>query len=228
MMFIQNPAKLKEAFPNPQILQNSRLKPITLNLKEPYQIEKNFRKVLQMMDGKLDALILCHGVVKNESLMNTNMLEWDNLMNVNVRTHFQLISLAVPFLKITKGNVVVLSSTAGESAQPGSIIYSTGCAMLNMLVKCSALETAYFGIRVNAVAPGITHTQARMKKDSLQFSESENNKFLSEHQRDVPLNNTINQAKDVANSILFLASDDASFMTGEILTIDGGQSETTN
>jgi NAD(P)-dependent dehydrogenase (short-subunit alcohol dehydrogenase family) len=56
------------------------------------------------------------------------------MMNLNVRPHFQLISLAVPFLKITKGNAVVLSSTAGQTPQPGSCIFSTSMSMLNMLV----------------------------------------------------------------------------------------------
>lgn len=98
------------------------------------------------------------------------MLEWDQMMNLNVRTHFQLISLAAPFLKITKGSATILSSSAGENPMPGSIIYSTSMSMLNMLVKCAALETAFHGIRINAVAPGVTATQARTKKESLGFT----------------------------------------------------------
>ena len=89
------------------------------------------------------------------------MLEWDQMMNLNVRTHFQLISIAVPFLKLSKGSITVLSSTAGETPQPGSTIFSTSMAMLNMLVKCASLETSFFGIRVNAVAAGVTATPAR-------------------------------------------------------------------
>lgn len=82
-----------------------------------------------------------------------------------------MISLATPFLKITKGSVTVLSSTAGESPLPGSVIYSTSISMLNMLVKCAALETAFHGIRINAVAAGVTATNARTKKDSLAFTD---------------------------------------------------------
>ena len=81
------------------------------------------------------------------------------MMNLNVRTHFQLISLATPFLKKRQNsNVVVLSSSAGDAPQPGASIYSTSMAMLNMLIQCSALETAYNGVRVNGVAPGVTYT----------------------------------------------------------------------
>lgn len=101
-------------------------------------------------------------------------------MNVNVRTHFQLISLSSPFLKITKGSVVVLSGAQGCTPTPGAIIDCTAKAMLNQLVQCAALETAYFGVRVNAVAPGVTFTKAREKKDSMGFSEAQNQKYCSE------------------------------------------------
>ena len=99
------------------------------------------------------------------------MLEWDQMMNLNVRASFQLISLAVPFLKLTKGTITALSSNASKAPQPGSLIYSTSMAMLNMLIETTALETAFYGIRVNAVAPGVTNTAARMKKDSLGLTE---------------------------------------------------------
>jgi NAD(P)-dependent dehydrogenase (short-subunit alcohol dehydrogenase family) len=82
------------------------------------------------------------------------------------------MSLAIPFLKLTKGSITVLSGNTGIVPRPGSIIYSTSMSMLNMLVKSSALETSFHGIRVNAVAPGITNTNARMKKDSLGFTDA--------------------------------------------------------
>lgn len=162
-MLVQDPTKVDMALnlKNPSIKIGRNYFPITLNLREPYQIEKKFRTALQMLGGNLDCLILCHGYIKNESILETNMLEWDQMMNLNVRTHFQLISLATPFLRITKGSVTVLSSTAGETPQPGSVIYSTSMSMLNMLVRCSALETAFHGVRINAVGNGVTATAAR-------------------------------------------------------------------
>lgn len=156
------------------------------------------------------------------------MLEWDQMMNLNVRPSFQLISLATPFLKLTKGSVTVLSSASGSTPQPGSIIFSTSMSMLNMLVQTASLETAFHGIRINAVAPGVTATKSREKKESLGYTEGQNRTFLSESAQDVPLNQQINAPSDVAKAMLWLASDEASFITGEILTIDGGQSLTTN
>ena len=229
-MLVQDPTKVQTALN----IKDSRFKEgrhfvtIALNLKEPYQIEKKFRKAIALLDGRIDCLMLCHGAIKNESIFDTNMLEWDEMMNLNVRATFQLVSLAVPFLKLTKGCITILSSNAGKTPQPGSIIYSTSMAMVNMLVETTALETSFFGVRVNAVAPGVTNTQARMKKDSLGLSEAQNRTFLIEAGLDVPLQNQLNQPSEVAKAMLWLSSSDASFITGEILTIDGGQSLTSN
>lgn len=182
VMLVQDPTKIDQALnlKNPQIKVGRNYFPITLNLREPYQIEKKFRQALQMVGGTLDCLILCHGYIKNESILETNMLEWDQMMNLNVRPSFQLISLATPFLRLTKGSVTVLSSTAGEAPQPGSIIFSTSMSMLNMLVQCSALENSFHGIRVNAVAAGVTATTARMKKESLALTEGQNKTLMVE------------------------------------------------
>ena len=102
--------------------------------------------------------------------------------------------------------------------------------MVHMMVKCAALETAFQGVRVNAVATGVTKSVARTKpyENGMKLSEQENATFLKDSANDVPLLGQLNNPKEVANSILFLASDDASFITGEILTMDGGQSLTTD
>jgi NAD(P)-dependent dehydrogenase (short-subunit alcohol dehydrogenase family) len=99
-------------------------------------------------------------------------------------------------------------------------------SMLNMLVQCTALEVGFHGIRVNAVAPGVTYTDCRRKQESL-GKDFDNDKFMVESAHYVPLQE-INMPEDIANSILWLASSDASYVTGEILVIDGAQSLTTN
>lgn len=181
-----------------------------------------------------------------ESIINTNIYQFDQSklfffltfkpdMIINVRSSLQLVSLASPIMKQndreakTKDpNIVVLTSAGGVTPIPGSLTHCVGASMTNMMVQCAALETAYHGIRVNAVAPGITATAARMKQDSIKFSRDENLKFLKENSKDVPLNQKVNDTKDVADAICWLASQDASFITGEILVVDGGQSVTTN
>lgn len=109
-------------------------------------------------------------------------------------------------------------------------VMSIASAMVQQLVKCSALEGAYHGIRVNGVACGVTNTNTRTKQDSMtmKLTVDENKKYLQLAAQDVPLMGRLTEPKEVAMSLLFLASEDSSFTTGEILTIDGGQSLTTD
>ena len=106
----------------------------------------------------------------------------------------------------------------------------TAHAMVQMMIKCTALETAYHGVRINGVASGVIKSNARTKNDPMEMAlnDAENKQFLLEASKDVPLQGQLNDPRDVANSLLFLASDDASFITGEIMTVDGGQSLTTD
>jgi NAD(P)-dependent dehydrogenase (short-subunit alcohol dehydrogenase family) len=111
---------------------------------------------------------------------------------------------------------------------------SISAAMVKSLIQCSALEGAYHNIRVNGVAAGVTNTRARMNEDirpevpklTLQEKIQKNIYTVKKLGQDVPLGAVPNTPSDVADSILFLGSNDASFTTGEILVVDGGQSLT--
>ena len=99
------------------------------------------------------------------------------------------------------------------------------------MIKCTALETAYHGVRVNGVATGVISSRARTNQQDLigmKLTEEENRSYLDEAARDIPLAGQLNSPKEVAETVLFLASDDASFCTGEIMVVDGGQSLTTD
>lgn len=78
-MLVQDPSKINSALKlrNPDIKLDRDYFPIPLNLREPYQTEKKFREAMKVLGGHLDCLIMCHGYVKNESIFETNMLEWD-------------------------------------------------------------------------------------------------------------------------------------------------------
>ena len=97
-------------------------------------------------------------------------------------------------------------------------VMSIASAMVQQLVKCSALEGAYHGIRVNGVACGVTNTNTRTKQDSMamKLTVDENKKYLQLAAQDVPLMGRLTEPKEVAMSLLFLASEDSSFTTGEI------------
>ena len=125
--------------------------------------------------GKLDVLILCHGQFKVGKMMETPVDVFDSTLNINVRACFHLISLATPFLKLSKGNVVAVSSVEAKIPVRDGFMNSLSKAMLNSLIECSALEMASFGVRVNGVAPGITDTPHRITEV---FSKEENNEYL--------------------------------------------------
>jgi len=151
-------------------------------------------------------------------------------MNINVRSILHIVSLSIPFLKMTKGNIVCISSTAGLKPEPGATLYCTSKAMLNMMVKCVSLEYASKGIRCNAVAPGFTATLARQvssKEYGMQLVPEENKMEAKKAYESIPLQ-SINHPDDIADSVIWLSSNEASIITGEILVVDGGQHLTSN
>lgn len=140
-------------------------------------------------------------------------------MNINVRANFHLLSLSVPFLKITKGNVVMVSSMETKIVERGDFLHALSKSMINSLVENSALELASFGIRVNAVAPSFVNSNYRV--DFL-MKEKDNKEYLNQMKEYSLLGKRLAEPGDVADTILFLASNEANFMTGEIVTVDCG------
>mmetsp|Transcript_12053 Transcript_12053/g.20331 ORF Transcript_12053/g.20331 Transcript_12053/m.20331 type:complete len:104 (+) Transcript_12053:426-737(+) len=100
-------------------------------------------QMLRNLDGKLDSIIFCHGIINYLGGIDGNLPDWDEVQKVNVRATMQMTSIAMPFLRMTQGNATVLSSSAGEKPWPGHTIYNSAMASLNMMVRCAALENAH-------------------------------------------------------------------------------------
>ena len=180
-----------------------------------------FTDIMIKLGGKLDILFLCHGEYYQAEYMNTEIRDYDRLVNINTRPVMLLISLATPFLKLTKGNVVVISSLESFIPTKNSFLNTTTKCMVNMIIQNSALELAPFGIRVNGIAPGITETNFRLEE----FDEPkiENNEIYNKKKGYENLMDPgIIQPEDVVDIMLFLGCDDAGFITGEIIKIDNG------
>eukprot|EP00362_Geleiidae_sp_MMETSP1317_P002419 CAMPEP_0201281330 /NCGR_PEP_ID=MMETSP1317-20130820/2405_1 /ASSEMBLY_ACC=CAM_ASM_000770 /TAXON_ID=187299 /ORGANISM="Undescribed Undescribed, Strain Undescribed" /LENGTH=158 /DNA_ID=CAMNT_0047590911 /DNA_START=165 /DNA_END=641 /DNA_ORIENTATION=+ len=158
--------------------------------------------MIHELEGKLDIVVNAAGTLMSKTLKDTTLRDWDFVMNINVRTCLQLISLSSAFLKRTQGCVVNVSSTAGETPKPGSLVFSVSKACLNMLTECAALELAPYGVRINAVACGITDTKARMRQEEDPLTRQQNNAFVQEASKLVPLNKNVNKTEDVAETIL--------------------------
>jgi NAD(P)-dependent dehydrogenase (short-subunit alcohol dehydrogenase family) len=195
--------------------------------KMDFKLDKNYREVftniMMKLGGKLDMLFLCHGYFENGEIIETDLKEYDVSVNINTRSMMSLMSLATPFLKYTQGNIVLISSMESFIPVKGSFLNTVTKSMVNSLIKNAALELASFGVRVNGVAPGVTNTKLRI--DKLEEPKERNNQiFLQNAGMNNLLSKNVLEPGDIVDAILFLASDDAQFVTGEIIKIDNGYS----
>ncbi len=172
--------------------------------------------------GQIDVLVNSAGIIKSGSIEDTALDDWDRLMNINLRAVFVLMQKCVPYLALTKGNVVNVSSVAGTRAFPGVLGYCVSKAGTDQLTRCSALELAPKGIRVNAVNPGVVVTNLH-KRSGMETAAYE--KFL-EHSKTTHPIGRVGTPEEVAELIYYLASDKASWITGATYEIDGGRAQT--
>ncbi len=169
--------------------------------------------------NKIDVLVNAAGILETGNIMSTSVEDFDKMIDVNLRSVFLLMQTAIPFLKESKGNIVNVSSVTGVRAFPGILSYCVSKAALDHLTRCSALDLAPFGVRVNAVNPGVVVTNLHRAAG---MNEEQYSKFLEHSKQTHPLGR-VGAPDEVADLILFLASDKALWITGETVSIDGGR-----
>lgn len=172
--------------------------------------------------GGIDVLVNSAGHISSGTIENTSLTAWDDMMNINVRAAFVLMQKALPSLIDRRGNIVNVSSVTGLRAFPGVLAYCVSKAALDQLTRCASLELAAKGVRVNAVNPGVVVTQIHKRGG---MSEEAYAAFLEHSKSTHPLGRT-GRPEEVASLVLFLASDDASWITGATYSIDGGRAQT--
>ena len=197
---------------------------IKLQLADVTELSQLDRVVSEAIDhfGKIDVLVNSAGVIKNGTIENTSLDDWDRLMNINLRSVFMLMQKSVPHLAKTKGNVVNVSSVAGPRAFPNLLAYCVSKAATDQLTRCSALELASQSIRVNAVNPGVVVTNLHGRGG---MDEKAYNSFL-EHSKETHPLGRVGKPEEVAELIYYLASEKASWITGATYEIDGGRGQT--
>ncbi|GAB0090107.1 hypothetical protein DMENIID0001_047900 [Sergentomyia squamirostris] len=169
--------------------------------------------------GRLDILVNNAGILETGSIETTTLEQYDRIMTTNVRSVYHLTMLAVPHLIETKGNIVNVSSTGGLRSFPGVLSYCISKSAVDQFTKCVALELGPKGVRVNAVNPGliVTELHKRGGMDDAAYDELVDRCKITH-----PLGRA-GTVDEVADGILFLASDKASFMTGATMPIGGGR-----
>jgi len=169
--------------------------------------------------GALDVLVNAAGVIATGALDATTDDVWDRMMAINLRAPFRLMRAAAPHLAARKGSIVNVSSVNGLRSFAGVLAYNVSKAGVDQLTRCAALELAPLGVRVNAVNPGVTVTNLHRRSG---MGEQQYAAFLERSKTTHPLGRPGNPG-EIASMILYLASDQAGWMTGETIPIDGGR-----
>lgn len=180
---------------------------------------KDFLKVKEWVDavrsefGSVDVLVNNAGIIRDKALMLMTPEDWREVIDTNLTGVFNAArACIVTFMKQKKGQIVNVSSVSGLIGLPRQVNYSASKGGINAFTKALAKEVAAYGIRVNAIAPGYIETEILSG-----FSNEQKQKIAET----IPLSR-MGSMDDVANVVEYLLSDAASYVTGQIITVDGG------
>ena len=162
--------------------------------------------------GKIDLLVNNAGVSYHGLLMDMSEESFDYLVNTNLKGAFNVTKFVLPHLLKTKGSIINISSIWSSSGASNEVVYAMTKSGINAMTKSLSKEMAPSGVRVNAIAPGLIDTHMN---DNLNVEEKEEITCYLASKR-------IGNARDVANLVKFLSSEEAQYINGQIITIDGG------
>jgi 3-oxoacyl-[acyl-carrier protein] reductase len=179
----------------------------------------NFKDVEQMVEailknfGKIDILINNAGITRDKLILRMTEEDWDTVLNVNLKGTFNCMKAVTRHMaKQRSGKIVSIASVVGEMGNAGQANYSASKAGVIGLTKTIAKEFAQRGINVNAIAPGYIETP---------MTEALPEKVKEELKRLIPMER-LGKPEDVAEAVLFLVSEESSYMTGQVLNVNGG------
>ena len=191
---------------------------IVADIRKTDEVKNVVSKTIEKF-GKLDILVNNAGIFpKIKQLHEIDEDEWNEVLDVNLTGQFRFTKETIPHLQKTSGSIINISSDAGLKAYQGfnADAYSATKAALIILTKCWALEYAKYKIRVNCICPGVVDTD--MTKPFLKTQQDKD--FMNnEH----PIGR-IGKPEEIAKAIMYFVSDDASWTTGAVLAVDGGES----
>ena len=177
-------------------------------------LDQLINKTLNNFKG-IDILVNSAGLYNGAPLHEISDSQWDGIMDINIRSVFQLTRRVLPIMMAQKsGSIVHISSILGLIAVPQVAAYNVSKGALNQFSRSIAVEYGSYGIRSNSICPGLIETDmtADLMKDA---------SLMQEWSKEYPIGR-FGKPEDVASACLFLASDESSFITGTVLPVDGG------
>jgi meso-butanediol dehydrogenase/(S,S)-butanediol dehydrogenase/diacetyl reductase len=174
---------------------------------------------VKSLHGRLDFLVNCAGVDRVNDATDATEAEFDWIIGVNLKGTFLCCRAAIPLIKSSGGGAIVnIGSTQGYYGAPRAALYCASKGGVHQLTKCLAIDHAADGIRVNCVAPGAIETPMLARE----LSEHPDPELALERAMDVPLAR-IARPEEIAAVVCFLLSEQASYMTGAVVPVDGGE-----
>lgn len=165
--------------------------------------------------GPVNILVNNAGVIRDGLLVGMKLEEWNTVIQTNLGGTFNFChAVAMKLARQRKGRIINISSVAAEHTNPGQTNYAASKGAVNAFTRALAVELAGRGVTVNAVAPGFIETE---------MTEAVRNKAGDLIKKMIPLKR-LGQPEDIARTVVFLASADAAYITGQVLTVDGGLS----
>ena len=191
---------------------NNDIRTFCYDISNPDSIDKMFKSILEW-HNRIDVLVNNAGVADFGKIEATDLNRWNDVMRTNLDGAFMCSQKSISHLKKTRGCIINIASISGLRASTLRVAYGTSKAAIIQLTKQQAAELGEYGIRVNCVAPGPVKTKLAMAVHTQDI--------IDAYHDAIPLNRYGTEI-EIANAIYFLASEKASYVTGQILAVDGG------
>jgi len=185
---------------------------LAANVAKEEEVDKMIKDFIEFF-GKIDILVNNAGITKDGLVIDMKESDWDAVIGVNLKSAFLCTKAALrPMLKARSGRIINIASISGQIGLPGQANYSASKGGMIALTKAVAKEAAKRSVTVNAIAPGFIRTAMTDKLSP---------EVVKGYEDAIPMK-VLGTPEDIANSALFLASDLASYITGQVIAVNGG------